>query len=577
MTRSGQLSLRLSRDDRRLSFAPILAILCLLSLLDPLGSPARADPADAGLEAAAEHIRPDSIRGHMGFLADDLLEGRRPGTRGQQLAAKYVAAWFGAIGLKPAGNEGTYLQNVPLRHSMLVKEKSTITLRYDGTAEDLVYGRDFLMQGDFANKEMNVSGGLVFVGFGITAPELKHNDYADIDARGKIVVLLSGAPASFPHNQRAFYSSDQQKMLNAVAHGAVGVLSVFTPQDSGRYPWEWLMPQFEMGGMCWVAQDGALHNDFFGYVSQLRGDAFLSRPAAERVFRHTTHSLVEVFAAAKTGKVQGFDLRVDASIRTVSKIQPVDSPNVAAVLRGSDPSLRDEYVVITAHSDHLGVGKPVNGDAIYNGAVDDASGVAAVIEIARTFARLAEPPRRSLLFLVVTGEEMRLLGSDYFAHHPTVPWDGIVANINIDALLVFHPLLDTVAIGAEHSSLGGAVGHAMSAMGLKVGPDPAPEEVMFIRNDAYSFVRQGVPAVLLLPGMNSGDPKRDGLAMLKDWLKSRYHTPKDDMGQPLDFEAGAKFTQACFRFAYEVATEKQRPTWTVGDFFGDKFGRKAGR
>lgn len=535
-----------------------------------MGTGSLSNPA---LNAALENIRPEVIRAHIRFLADDLLEGRRPGTRGYQLAANYVAAHFEALALEPAGTNGSYFQEVPLRKVDVVPNDSSLTLVRSGQSQTLKYAEDYLMSGEYLRNKIDVSAPMVFVGFGVTAPELKYDDYARVDVKGKIVAQLWGAPAFFPHNQRAYYSLDAMKAKNAVAHGALGILTFLTPEREKMWPWDWKVRQSKMGQMCWLDGDGTPHTGRVGIFPEIRTRVTLSRSGAEALFVGALKSLEEVFAAAEANEPPSFDLPVEARTKTVTQHEQIKSPNVAAVLRGSDPLLRDEYVVFTAHLDHLGVGEPVEGDDIYNGAVDNASGTAALLEVARAFSSLLQKPQRSLLFLAVTGEEKGLLGSEYFVEYPTVPLTNIVANVNIDCLMMFHAMLDTVAHGAEHSSLGPVVEHAASRMGLKVSPDPMPEEVIFIRADQFSFVRKGVPAVYLDWGIQTGDPKQDGVEMMTKWLQTIYHRPKDDFNQPMDFVAAVKHAQINFLVGYLVANETARPTWNPGDFFGEKFGR----
>jgi Zn-dependent M28 family amino/carboxypeptidase len=264
-----------------------------------------------------------------------------------------------------------------------------------------------------------------------------------------------------------------------------------------------------------------------------------------------------------------------AKIHTVSRLTRVESRNVVAELRGSDPQMRDQYVVYTAHVDHLGLCSPVEGDNVCHGAWDNASGTSDVLEVARAFASLPRPPRRSILFVFVTGEELGLLGSDYFAHYPTVPRAEIVANINIDgAPGLLYPLNDIVPLGAEHSSLSEDVRLAASQLGYEIGPDPSPEEVFFIRSDQYSFVRQGIPAVMIFNGTKSTDPTLDGLGIMKRWLTSIYHTPRDSMDQPFHFDSAAKAARLNFLVGFEVGEQAQPPAWNAGDFFGEKFAPK---
>ena len=259
-------------------------------------------------------------------------------------------------------------------------------------------------------------------------------------------------------------------------------------------------------------------------------------------------------------------------MHAVSKHRPAKSPNVVGVLRGSGPALAREYVVYSAHTDHLGIGAPVNGDAIYNGAVDDASGASALIELARAFARLGKPPARSLIFLATTGEEAGLLGADYFAHVPTVPIGSIVADMNMDGASVFYAFKDV--IGDDHSTLGDTIARNAARLGLQVSPDPMPEQVGFVRADHYPFVRQGIPAVTISEGLQAKDPKVDGRKFVTDWIATRYHAPIDDMDQPLDLDAAIQYMQLNFLVGYEVAQDHGRPAWKHGDFFGDLFGAR---
>jgi Zn-dependent M28 family amino/carboxypeptidase len=258
----------------------------------------------------------------------------------------------------------------------------------------------------------------------------------------------------------------------------------------------------------------------------------------------------------------------------VSQFENLQSPNVAGILTGSDPKLKDEYVLYTAHADHLGIGTPKNGDNIYNGALDNASGTAALIEMAHAFATMAPQPRRSIMFVAVTGEEEGLLGSEYFAQNPTVPIDNIVANINMDELPMVFDFKDVVALGAEHSSLGPMIESIAKAEGLEVSPDPLPEENFFVRSDQYSLVKKGVPAVAITGGEKATDPSKNGGEIERAWIKNYYHSPQDDMNQPLDYNAAAKYTRMNFALGYAVANQDTRPTWNPGDFFGNAFGHK---
>ena len=533
-------------------------------------------PDRAAADAATKAIRPDEIRAHIRFLADSLLQGRAPGTPGYDIAARYVATELEGMGLHPAASGG-WFQSAPLEKAVTDAAASSLTLTLNGKEQKLADAKDYVLSTWFATPlakgearaESDVTAPLVFVGFGVTAPDQKYDDYASVDAHGKIVGEIYGAPSTFPSTERAYYSDGIVKAKNAVAHGAIGVISLMLPEDWKRYPWEWLLPQIQVGEMHWLNKAGVPH-DFF---PELRGNALLSQRGAEILFSAAPKTLEQVFATAKAGKPQAFTVPASAHIHTVAAQSVIQSSNIVAELKGSDLALRDQYVVYTAHVDHLGICPAVEGDNVCHGALDNASGTSALLEIARAYSSLPKPPRRSILFAFVTGEEMGLLGSDYFAHFPAVPLKSIVANVNIDgAPGIYYSMKDVVALGAEHSTLGEVVDSAAKSMGYQVSPDPMPEEVSFIRSDQYSFVLQGVPAVDITDGVNSTDPKINGLEVIKKWLVTRYHTPLDNMDQPIDFDSAAKGAVMDFLIGYQVAQQDEIPAWNKGDFFGTTFG-----
>lgn len=543
----------------------IPVLLLLTCACAALAQSSAAFPSDAILQ----HIRPEGIRANMEFLADDLLEGRGTGTRGYALAAKYVQSQFEEMGLKPAGTNGTYFQQVPFRRIRLIPEQSSVLVQSGGKEHKLVFEKDFVSRGDPLNPDAQVQAPVVFVGFGVTAPEFSYDDYAGADCKGKIVAMFYGAPEKFPSSQRAHYSAGRVKLANAVAHGAVGYILIWAGAIEQRTPFSRIVRFYREPSLRWLDPNG-VPNDA---QPQIRASVTLSKSGAELLFEGASKSLQQALDASAKGEPQSFALATSAVLHIVSQQSPTESPNVAAVLPGSDPQLKAEYVLYTAHADHLGIGEPIDGDSIYNGALDNASGTSALLEIARVFSELPRAPRRSILFLAVTGEEEGLLGSDYYAHYPTVPIHQIVANINMDGISLFYDFRDIVPLGAEHSSVGQVVDEVAQHFGLEVSPDPLPEEVFFIRSDQYSFVRQGVPAVAIGEGFKAVDPKINGREVSLQWEKTRYHTPKDDMNQPLNFEAAVKCTQINFAVGYIVAQQTPRPTWNKGDFFGREFAK----
>jgi hypothetical protein len=521
-------------------------------------------------DAAMATIRPEAIRADMRFLADDLLEGRGTATRGQEIAAKFMATQFEQMGLEPAGDNGTYFQSVPFRSGRPDEAKTTLTLVRGGKEERLAYRKDFITGADPGRTDSSVEAAVIFVGDGVTAPEQGYDDYKGIEAKGKIVALAYEAP-HFESSLKAHYSSLEVKEANAVAHGAVGMILISDPILEEIYPYSKQTRDLDFPQFRWLDKQGK-PNDYF---PELRGQATLSMTETRKLFEGSGHTADEVFADIKAGTPKSFALPLTAKIHNVTKLEDVHSPNVAAKSEGSDPKLKSEYVVFSSHSDHLGIGQPVNGDAIYNGALDNASGSALLVEIARAFTKRNPRPRRSLLFVSVTGEEAGLLGSDYFAHYPTVAKEAMVADVNMDEDQMLWPLEDIIAFGAEHSSLEAVVKKAAERAHLGISPDPMPEETVFIRSDQYSFVKQGVPAVFPVPGFKSSDPKINPEAIFKKWELERYHEPGDDMEQPgLLFDEAARYGRFVFLCGDLIADDAHRPTWNKDDFFGERYGKK---
>jgi Zn-dependent M28 family amino/carboxypeptidase len=356
-----------------------------------------------------------------------------------------------------------------------------------------------------------------------------------------------------------------------VAHGAVGIISLYDPRMEAMYSFHQRASALSFPQMTWLDKENK-PNDFF---PEIKGEAILSLPATQKFFEGSGHTADEVFEAAKEGKPLGFQMPVTAKIHNQSDLKDVSSPNVVAKLEGSDAVLKNEFLVYSAHLDHLGIGEPVNGDTIYNGALDNASGCAIMLEVARAFMKMNPRPKRSILFVAVTGEEKGLLGSDYFAHYPTVNKNEIVANVNMDEDVMLWPLRDIIAYGAEHSSLEGVVEKAAKRLQMSVSPDPAPEETIFIRSDQYSFVQQGIPAVFPVAGFKSTDPAIDPAAIFKKWEQTRYHEPQDDMQQPgLDFDQAVKYAQFIYLCGWLITQDAARPSWNAKDFFGEHYGKK---
>jgi len=534
------------------------AMLCLaLATLPAAGA---EDPA----------VRIDAIRAHVEFLSDDLLEGRAAGSRGYDIAARYVAGQMRALGLEPAGDDGGWLQSVPLIEAKRELDAATLIVRNEGGGADrLTPIEDFIPGFYFGAEDSAVTAPATYVGFGIHAPELEHDDFAGVDLNGRIAVVLDGAPASFPGSQRAHYSG-RAKTDELVARGAIGIVTVDPPEQEARVPWERKKKLSWNPRMRRLDAAGAPVDAY----PEIRGSASVSLAAAPRLFAGAAMSAAEVFAAASAGKSRSFELPGTISLALRNSLTTAQSANVIGLLRGSDPALRDEYVVLTAHLDHLGRGTAFNGDDIYNGALDNAAGISILLETARALAD--SPPRRSILFIAPTAEERGLLGSYHFNEHPTVPREALVANINTDMPEALFPVAGMILLGAPHTTLGDPARAALAAEGLVEVPDPTPEEVSFVRSDQYPFIRNGIPAIVVRPGALSSDPAVDAQSVQRQFRLNHYHMPSDTVALPIHWPSLAKQARVTARLARLVADAEARPQWLPGDFFGRTFGASRG-
>jgi hypothetical protein len=505
----------------------------------------------------------------MRFLASDLLEGREAGTRGYDLAAAYVASQFQLLGLRPAGLDGSYFQRVPLQAHRLVSPSTRLIVHRPGgrPSRALTVAADYVAWSSASGAESRVSAPAVFVGYGITAPARSHDDYAGLDVKGKVVVFFLGYPSAWPSEEGAHYGSSTEKAREAQKRGAVGMLGLYTERFEAVYPWERATSSVNSTSMTWVGPDGVPYDP----APDLEAGALMSPAAGSVLFDGAPRSYQDVRSEAATGAPNGFPLDVSIEMAFGSSHERRSSANVAAVLPGSDPALADEYVVLLGHLDHEGIGPAVDGDVIYNGALDNAGGIAGLIEAARSLALEPKAPRRSILFLAVTAEEKGLVGSDYFARYPTVDRNAIVAAVNLDMPVLRYDFTDVIAFGADHSSLKATLESALSRTGLSLTPDPMPDQAVFTRSDHYSFVRQGVPSIFLSTGWNTSGGAGEGGKVFLEFLSGDYHRPSDDLSKPVNFEAGARFAHVNTLILKAIADDDERPTWNAGDFFGALF------
>lgn len=520
------------------------------------GAAALALAGAAFAEVPEPEFSPERVRAHVAFLADDLLEGRNTGTRGYDIAARYVATRFAALGLQPVN--GSWYQQVPFQESRLADPAAALTIG----------GRRFPNRGDVLigpnafEASQRARGEVVFAGYGLDLPGEGFDDYAGLDVRGKVVAVLSGFPTGTPSELGAHLNAEKARM--AAARGAIGVVTILTPAALQTRPWGRRTQGTGQPSLTWVGTDGRPHDS----APAIRIGAQLNTPAAETLFAGAPTSLQAVFAEAarEGGKPRGFALKSEIGIERATESRRFTSPNVIAMLPGSDPALANEYVLLMGHLDHVGTDPDREGDKIYNGAMDNAAGIATMLEVARAMAEAPTRPRRPILFAAVTAEEKGLLGAEYLAKHPVVGDGRVVGVVNLDMPVLLYDFSDVIAFGSDHSTLGPIVARAAGSAGVALSADPMPEQGLFTRSDHYRFVQAGVPSVFLMTGFGNG-----GEAIWRDFFARHYHQPSDEITLPFNWEAGAKFARINYLIAREIANAPQAPRWYEDSFFGTVF------
>ena len=522
-----------------------------------------------GIVAAAPTV-PDfsaeRFKAHVAFLADDLLEGREAGTRGHEIAARYVATQLALLGATPGGDNGTYFKRVDLLESRLAPAASLVVTTPAGP-QTFKQGVTAMMRGPVGGGAVQVRAPLVFVGYGMTDRAMGYDDYEGLDVRGKIAVVLQGSPKAMDSEIGAHLMNEQAHF--AADRGAAAVLFVQNRAFSSAFPWDRIVEFLGEPRTVWVRKDGTPEDPSHG----LKASALIEPKAAATLFDGAPRTLAQILDEADKpgGRPKGLVLKSIAEISVSTRVRRYSSPDVVGVIEGSDPKLKDQYVALMGHVDHIGVSKTGSGDRINNGALDNAAGTATLLEVARALTT-STPPRRSILIVANTAEEKGLLGADYFAHNPTVPIERITAAIDLDMPLLLYDFTDVIAFGVSHSTLDRAFQKAGSEMGVKLSPDPMPEQAVFVRSDHYAMVRRGVPAVMLATGMANG-----GDAAWPKFLSTHYHHPSDDMSQPIVWAAGAKFAELNYRVVRTLADDDVAAEWYAKDYFGDLFAPKAAK
>ena len=525
------------------------ALLVILFAALAVVSPAQQTPP-------ASHFDGKSWWAHVKFLADDSLEGRDTGSEGLRKAQAYAVEQLQKAGLEPAGTNGFY-QPVRFTQFEVDEAKSSLALVSNGQSKPLSFADDAFISSRATRTSANLTAPLVFVGYGLKIPEKNLDELAGLDLKGKVVVYLAGSPADIPTALASHYQTPSERWKSLHAAGAIGTIVIFNPA-SMDIPWSRISVNRNHPSMD-------LADPEFDETPGMQLGVACNPASAEQLFAGSGHTIAEIAALGKDRKpLPHFPLAVSLKANAVIQTKTLESANIVAKLPGSDPALKDEFVVLSAHIDHIGIGAPINGDRIYNGAMDNGSGSALVMDMAANLKAHPEKIQRSLLFLLVTGEEKGLLGSKYFAAHPTIPLKSIVGDVNVDMFLPIVPLKILKIEGIEESDLGTRAAAIAQSMGIKPIADPEPLRNAFIRSDQYSFIKKGVPAVKIDVGFELGTPEQK---IFKDWLTNRYHAPSDDVNQPVNLHAAAGYEEFTRRLLLETANTAARPQWKSDSFF----------
>lgn len=505
------------------------------------------------IDEVLNSITADEYKNHLAYLSSDDLAGRYPGKAGYDTAAAYIEQLVKNMGLQPGGSDNTYRQ--PIEFTQATIKPAAITAKLNG--QPLEHGKDFLMGA--VHEDLSFSGNIVFVGSGIDAAELGYSDLENVDVAGKVVMYFSrSAPEHFGSIERAVHVNLMRDKLMKM--GAVGSISIIPPEMLSRRPWPLITWLVSRPSMRYVAKSDVPY----------RGGITVSYKTAEAWFEKDGKKLSDALKSLKEGTPASYETSLTLEVNASSDRQSIVSDNVAAIKEGSDPVLKDEFLVITAHLDHDGISNPVENDSIYNGTIDNASGSAALLVLADKFSRM--DTKRSIMFLWVTAEERGLLGSEYFAKFPTIDASKIVANQNMDGIVnLIVGTRDMLAYGYEHSNLSQSVDYALAKMRMERSEDTRPKETFFVRSDQYSFVAEGIPAIWLMGGNNGLVDSVDAAAELDKWLVTRYHRPNDDMNQPLNFEAATTELKCNLLVADHIVNQIDAVRWNTDGFLYKTF------
>jgi Zn-dependent M28 family amino/carboxypeptidase len=556
---------------RASALAFILAALSLLAYAEPGAAPAPAaasakrDPISVRLPSAAfaalETINPEHIRWHVRLLSHDLLEGRGTGQRGGDIAAEYMATQFAEYGLKPAGDNGSYLQKVPLVGITTLPETHFVLLPKQGAPMDLKPLDEYVAYDQTQQSQSDIDADIVYVGYGIEAPEYNWDDYKGVDVRGKVLLMLVNEPPSddpkfFKGKALTYYGRWTYKYEEAARKGAVGVILIHR-EDMASYPWE-VVRNSNSGEKSYLKLEGPA----------LKVASWVQLEVAKKLVAGSGMDLDKMMADARSHDFHPVGLGAKLRAHMASKVRNFESNNVLAMLPGSNRNLKDEAVMFTAHYDHLGIRPDMPGDNIYNGAADNATGCGILLELARAFSVAKDRPGRSVIFAAVTAEEQGLLGSEYLGKHPPIPAGKIALDLNYDDVQPIGAPEEVEVTGAERTTFYPWVQATAKEFRLAIRPDARPEAGHFYRSDHFSLARVGIPSFSINEGMKfKGHDEAWGLAQNKEYTEKHYHQPSDEYHPEMDFVGDAAMARFGFALGWEAASFSKLIGWQKGDEF----------
>ena len=520
------------------------------------------------MQRALDAFSANALRAHDRFLASDLLEGRGPGTRGDELAMQYIAAQFEAVGLKPAGDHGSFFQKVPLIGIATDPANTSLAFTKDGAnvIGPMKLAEEYVGQNKQQQENATIDSDVIFVGHGVTAPEYKWDDFKGIDTKGKTLVMLvddppanASEPDLFKGKTRTYYGRWTYKYEQGAHKDADAVILIHTNEAAG-YGWQVVSNSWG-GEMSFMKLKSGQHD--------LKFACWITQDVARNLFKAAGQDLDALTKAAASRDFKPVPLGVKFTGKITSKIRSFDTANVVAKLEGSDPKLKEEAILYTAHHDHLGVGKPdATGDTIYNGAIDNASGCALLIEMARVWSHTQPRPKRSIYFSAVAAEEQGLLGSAYLGMNPPIPAGRIALNLNFDAIPEYGRVRDVQMNGAERTTFFPTAQRITKEMGIRIVPDQEPEQGHYYRSDHFSLGKVGIPAFSVDAGQDVvGKPAGWGKKQSDEYREKHYHQPSDEISNDWDWSTGVEMAQLGYWLGWEAANSPTMPTWVPGDEF----------